>query len=345
MDALFKLLSTVLTLLAVVACLAAVGVIFYSVFRPDLSSVVDSMAAARSSESPAPGASGDPSPSGDPSSSGDPSPDPAATHVHQYVESVEIEVTCTTNGRLLFMCACGDFYYEEIPATGHNPGEWELMLAPTETAPGLRIQKCTRCNITLATEVLPATVPTPDPNVSASPAPTPHVHTYVAAVESYATCSVAGVRRFTCTTCTSNYTENIPATGHLPGDWEVAVEPTATSQGTRQRLCNVTTCRTLVDIRQIPRLPDPSASPDASAAPAATPHTHNYVYVTTNEPDCTSIGVSTGRCSCGGENLVPIARDTGKHSFSTGANNIKAGTCIRCGAAQASSSASPSASP
>jgi hypothetical protein len=338
MDAVFKILSSVLTLLAVVACLAAAGVIVYSIFRPDLSGVVDTLVAAESSESPSP----DASPSEDPSASADPnpSPDPTATHVHQYVESVEIEVTCTTNGRLLFMCACGDHYYEEIPATGHTPGDWELMLAPTETAPGLRIQRCTRCNLTLATEVVPATVPTPDPNVSPTPTPTPHVHSYVAAVESYATCTVAGTRRFTCETCDSYYTENIMANGHLPGDWEITVAPTVEKTGSRQRICTV--CYTLVDIRQIAKLPDPDNLPAGSPEPTLDPnHTHTFTYVTTLQPDCTSTGARTGRCVCGAETQALVERDTSKHSFSTGARNIKAGTCIRCGAAQSSSSASP----
>lgn len=44
-------------------------------------------------------------------------------HVHVYTETVKLP-NCTDKGLRTFTCTCGDTYTEEIPALGHDMGEW-----------------------------------------------------------------------------------------------------------------------------------------------------------------------------------------------------------------------------
>ena len=43
-------------------------------------------------------------------------------HAHVYILSSIEEATCTTDGRKIYTCSCGDSYSERIAATGH---EWK----------------------------------------------------------------------------------------------------------------------------------------------------------------------------------------------------------------------------
>ena len=66
-------------------------------------------------------------------------------------------------------------------AEGHTPGEWEVLLTPTEDAEGLRHRACTVCGVTTESERIPRlsdpespepnTTPTPDTPEAESPAP------------------------------------------------------------------------------------------------------------------------------------------------------------------------------
>ena len=52
------------------------------------------------------------------------------------------------------------------------------------------------------------------------------------------TCTEAGTREGACTVCGQTVSEEVPATGHTPGeDWEVIEEATSTSAGTRAKVC------------------------------------------------------------------------------------------------------------
>ncbi|MDR2547831.1 MAG: hypothetical protein LBC96_10110 [Lachnospiraceae bacterium] len=325
MKAIFKFFNSVLGILAVVVCLAAVGVIVYAVVQPDISGVIDLFA---KEEEDVPSA---PLPEPPPPNGNDPSP--PQIHYHLYNEEEDLAATCVTAGRMLGICECGDFYYEEIEATGHSPGEWQLILAPTETSQGVRIMVCVVCAETVAREVLPATAPLvpdpppnpnpspPDPTDPPEPPPPPHVHDYTSAVTVEPSCVVAGIRRFTCD-CGSFYQENIPAIGHMAADWVVVREATTTRTGVRQRLCNV--CHILIDSQQIPRLP--VNDPDVVPPPPPPPHEHSFKFYVYLAPTCITVGISTGDCSiCGAEESRPIPLDRNNHSFNS------RGICTRCG--------------
>ena len=52
------------------------------------------------------------------------------------------------------------------------------------------------------------------------------------------TCTETGTREGTCTVCGQTVSEEVPATGHTPGeDWEIIEEATSTSAGTRAKVC------------------------------------------------------------------------------------------------------------
>ena len=341
MGAIFKVLNTFLGVLAIIMCLAAVCVIVYSIVRPDFGRFRPDTVAIIDEEEP-----------GEESETEEPE-DINSEHIHEFIEEIYEEPTCVDGGRTIFVCDCGDYYFEKIPATGHNQSDWQLVVVPTTEREGERIRTCLVCNETIASEWLPMTP-------EASPIPSPHVHSYVASILSQPTCTEAGIRLFSCT-CGSFYQENIHAIGHLAADWAVVTEPTVDRVGVRQRICNV--CHTMIDSQQISRLsPTASSSPGASPggspgaspggspgaspggspsgspspSPVPSPHTCSFIYYVSRVPTCTQIGSSTGNCVCGKEDLKPIPIDKNNHSFNV------SGNCVRCGVSR---NASPSPSP
>lgn len=70
--------------------------------------------------------------------------------------------------------------------------------------------------------------------------PAQHTHTWDAGVVTKeATCTEAGVKTYTCTTCSATKTEEIPATGHTWNDGEVTTAATCTEAGVKTYTCTV----------------------------------------------------------------------------------------------------------
>ena len=65
----------------------------------------------------------------------------------------------------------------------------------------------------------------------------PHTHQYTAKVTQAATCSVAGVKTYTCG-CGAAYTETIPTTSHNWGNWITVKLENAAETGERKHACN-----------------------------------------------------------------------------------------------------------
>ena len=55
---------------------------------------------------------------------------------HSYTEEVTLDPTCEDKGVKTFTCSCDDTYTEEIPANGHNYGEWNNEVHATCVATG-----------------------------------------------------------------------------------------------------------------------------------------------------------------------------------------------------------------
>lgn len=77
-------------------------------------------------------------------------------HAHTWTEKVTTEPTCTEAGEKTFTCVCGATKMEEIPATGHSWGEYEVTTAATCTQPGVMTSTCSNCGGTQTKET-PAT--------------------------------------------------------------------------------------------------------------------------------------------------------------------------------------------
>ena len=114
--------------------------------------------------------------------------EPAADHVHTYVDEI-IPATCATTGKVVSKCDCGDVQGEtEIPLADH-------------TASALECDKdtvCTVCNTVLAEK-------------------TGHVFG-ASEVVTAATCSTAGKEKGACLACGKIVESEIPATGHIAGE-------------------------------------------------------------------------------------------------------------------------------
>ena len=67
-------------------------------------------------------------------------------HTHSYTEVLsKTDATCTTSGKIVKKCSCGDTTEEIIPATGHSFGNWEVIVPATETAEGTEKRVCGKC--------------------------------------------------------------------------------------------------------------------------------------------------------------------------------------------------------
>ena len=97
-----------------------------------------------------------------------------------------------------------------------------------------------------------------------------------------ATCTAKGEMTVRCTLCGTDLgTKEIPATGHIKGQWTVTKTATCTENGTRTLLCSV--CGQPIRTEAIP----------------ATGHTYG-AWQTTREPDVLNRGIRTRSCAkCG----------------------------------------------
>ena len=153
-----------------------------------------------------------------------------ATGVHTPVDVPEQAATCTEAGHAAgtkcSVCGATISGMEEIPATGHT----EVVDAAVEatcTKTGLTAGKhCSVCNEVLVAQTeIPAKGHTWNTGVVTTPA----------------TCTVAGVKTYTCTVCNATKTEAIEALGH---DWN---EPTVVyaangNKGTKTYTCKHDGC-------------------------------------------------------------------------------------------------------
>ena len=65
-----------------------------------------------------------------------------AAHEHAYTKTITTEVTCETDGEVLFACECGDSYTEPIAAQGHIFESYTSNNDATYTADGTETATC-----------------------------------------------------------------------------------------------------------------------------------------------------------------------------------------------------------
>jgi hypothetical protein len=132
---------------------------------------------------------------------------------HTYGEwVVDTPAACETPGVESRTCTvCGDTETEEIPALGHAYGDWTVATAATCEDPGTEQRLCANDASHIETRTIDALGHDYDDGV----------------VTAEATATAPGVKTYTCTRCSTSYTETIPpltptlALGDVNGDGEV----------------------------------------------------------------------------------------------------------------------------
>ena len=229
-----------------------------------------------------------------------------------------VDPTCTATGLTAGShCARCDTVLEaqeEIPALGHDWGEYVETKAPTCTAAGEETAECSRCGALhvkildsqhTGLELIPAVAPTcTEPGnekgsrcndcgvVLVSPNPIPALgHDWGAYVQTKApTCTTDGAETAACNRCEVTQTRSIAAKGHS-AVIDAAVEATCTqpgkTEGSHCARCNIV----LIAQNIVPALG------------------HSWSgYVQTQAPTCTVDGIETSVCSrCGGEQTRRIS--------------------------------------
>lgn len=129
-----------------------------------------------------------------------------------------------------------------------------------------------------------------------------HNHSYTSKIIKEATCTVNGVRTYTCD-CGDSYTEDLSKVDHTSSDWTITKAATCTKEGTKIKTC--TTCGIELD----------------SAAIAKTGHTESG-WVTVTEATCSSDGLKHKTCTvCGTETASETITSNGSHNYYWDGNN------------------------
>ncbi len=68
------------------------------------------------------------------------------THTHSYNSKEVIErATCTENGKIKYICSCGNSHTEIMSKTGHKYPNWNTNKKPTIFKNGTQTRKCSNC--------------------------------------------------------------------------------------------------------------------------------------------------------------------------------------------------------
>ena len=139
-----------------------------------------------------------------------------------------------------------------------------------------------------------------------------HTHSYTSIVIREATCSIEGVKKYTCT-CGDSYTEDIEKTSHVVGEWRVTKNATCKETGTKVKEC--TTCGTQIETADVEKA-DHTPS-DWTVTKAAT---------------CSTNGTQVKTCIvCGVETASETIATNGTHSYYWDGNDtMRTHRCSGC---------------
>ena len=194
--------------------------------------------------------------------------EPIAKTEHTPVTIAGTPATCTTPGMTegSECSVCGTILtaQEEIPALGHDFGEWHTVNTASCTASGSEERVCERCNYTETRNLDPTghtwnSEPTVDKEPTCTEDGSQSIHCAncdatkdpqvipalghswdEGVVTTPATCTEAGEKTYTCSRCENTKTETISATGHnavtIPGKAATCTE-TGLTDGTKCSVC------------------------------------------------------------------------------------------------------------
>ena len=218
---------------------------------------------------------------------------------HKYIGTVTKLATCINTGIVTFECSiCRNTYTEDIPATGHQHTELRNIKDATCIEEGYTGDTyCSDCDTKLSTgEAIAKKAHTWDEGV----------------VTNAATCIEKGVKTYTCTSCKTTKTEDIPTTGHQHTELRNVKASSCTEEGyTGDIYCS-----------------DCEAKLSAGGTIAKKSHTWNEGVVT-KAATCTEKGVKIYTCtSCKTTNTEDIPATGHQH---TELRNVKASSCTEEG--------------
>lgn len=145
-------------------------------------------------------------------------------HTHSYTSTVTKASTCASEGVMTYRCSCGNSYTETIGKTAHSFGSYTYNNDATEAADGTETAVCSVCGERSTR--------------TAAGTKLAHVHSYTETITTPPACTTDGVKTFACS-CGSSYTEAVPATGHIWGDYAYNNDATTESDGTKTKCCTV----------------------------------------------------------------------------------------------------------
>ena len=193
---------------------------------------------------------------------------------HTY-KTVVVEPTCTEGGYTEKVCACGDSFIVEgsrTVALGHDytgNSSTRTVIENTCTEGGLEEFTCSRCG-QMHAEKLKA-----------------HGHNYEVTEQREATCTETGLKKTKCAYCGDTRTIRSAALGHQWGDWIVDEPATATTNGSKHRVCT----RCLQE--EVAVIPVTGEG-----------HVHNYTEKHVVEPTCDERGYTEYLCPTDGDSFI-----------------------------------------
>ena len=158
--------------------------------------------------------------------------------IHTAQNHPKVEPTCTTKGHEMYVdcvyCHTLNMTYTEIPALGHDYGEWFVTKPASCTQGGTEQRACQRSGCSAReTRAIAATGHTWDSGT----------------VTLSATCQRTGTRKYECTACGETKTETIAKRSHNYNIYLSRVEPTCTASGRTAgyecQWCYANTCSTI----------------------------------------------------------------------------------------------------
>lgn len=139
-------------------------------------------------------------------------------HEHEWTENSRTLATCTTDGKINYVCSCGETKFDIIKATGHNI-QTIIETAVTCTTDGLIIDRCMNVGCTYEKRTV----------VHGS-------HNYSITDRKEATCNTSGYIEYTCSNCLDKQYEYFEGKHNYV---ETArIEPTVNAEGSITYTCS-----------------------------------------------------------------------------------------------------------
>lgn len=241
-----------------------------------------------------------------------------AGHRHSFVETLRIDATCTTDGRVESACDCGETKVEIISTLGHD-FHITSEVAASCTADGYIVMTCQRagCEHSKQQAIIAAGHSFGDDNICdvCQFELIVHSHEYTATVVE-PTCTQIGYTLYTCI-CGHEYRADlVDQLGHTWNEGEVVVEKTCDTDGSMRYTCTVCEATYDVVIRA----------------------GHNWSETVTVEATCTTDGSVTRTCEgCGASETetIPAAHTWDDGEIITEATCTESGeklcVCAVCG--------------